>query len=78
MPGYGVESLQVSGRRHSAVLLTVSTMYSFLLENEICSTLLCTSAAWSICTTFLRQVIGCPDRGFCDFTISHRGAGADP
>ena len=73
-----MESLQVIGRRQSAVLLTVSIMYSSLLETEIFSTLLCTSAVWLLCPTFLKQVIGCPDRGFCDFTKSHRGAGAGP
>ena len=78
MPGYGVESVQVSGRRHSPVLLTFSIIYSSLLETEICSTLLGTSAVWSLCPAFLRQVIGCPVGGFCDLTKSHRDAGADP
>jgi hypothetical protein len=62
----------------SAVLLTVFIMYSSLLETEICSTLLCTSAFWSLYPMFLRQVIDCTDGGFCDLTKSHRDAGADP
>lgn len=73
-----MESLQVSGRRQSTILLTVCPIYSCLLETEICSTLLGTSAVWSLCPAFLRQVIGCLDGGFCDFTKSHRDAGADP
>ena len=73
-----MESLQVSGRRQTAVLLTVFTIYSSLLETEICSTLLGTSGVWPLCPAFLRQVIGCLDGGFCDFTKSHRDAGVDP
>lgn len=72
-----MESLQVSGRRHSVDLLTFSSTYSSLLETEICSTLLGNSAVWSLCPAFCRQVIGCLDGGFCDFTKS-KGAGADP
>jgi hypothetical protein len=72
-----VESLQVSGRRQSAVLLTVSTTYSSLLETEICSTLLDTSAVVTTSCIF-RQLLAVRMEVFVILLSHTEMLGADP